>query len=270
METELEKMIANYQTVKKDLRFFDANCWLDLADTEKFHQIGSLEQLSSYLAGKGIARAVITDSDSTRYDPYIGNERLEALLSSSGNLYGSLVLTPDILYNGLNLYKYIHQKISRRFVTARFFPKRYYHSLADFVMGDVWSCLQNIRLPVMLWHGETSWEEIDSLCARYPELPLIIEGNPTKLLYHNRNYMALLNSHKNLYLETHGLIQFMELDSLVASFGAGRLIYGSYAPYNDPDVTLANICLAQMSPEAKRQIAGGNLETLIEGIKSPV
>jgi predicted TIM-barrel fold metal-dependent hydrolase len=268
MDNNLTNVLADYQARKKANSFFDINCWLDFTDTEKFHDLDSVGKLTTWLADKGIARAVITHSESFRYEPYIGNDNLAPIIKDSANLYGGMVLTPEILYNGLQLATYVQDKIKQKFVIARFFPKKYYHSMADFAVGQILDYLQDIKLPVMIWHGEASWEEVDSICHNHPGLPLIIDGNPTKLLYHNRNYIALLEAHPNLYIEAHGLIQFEELDWLVSRFGAERIIFGSYAPYNDPDVTMANICYSQMDPDSQNKISGQNLDRLISQINT--
>ena len=51
---------------------------------------------------------------------------------------------------------------------------------------------------------------------------LIVEGNDVKLLYHNRNYLALLRQCPNLYLETHNLVLYSEIEHLAARASGKR------------------------------------------------
>ena len=48
-----------------------------------------------------------------------------------------------------------------------------------------------------LWHHETDWNQIASLCFDYPQLPIIIEGTGRKILYDNRMFYQLMEQCDN-------------------------------------------------------------------------
>jgi predicted TIM-barrel fold metal-dependent hydrolase len=156
--------------------------------------------------------------------------------------------------------------VSNKTVIVRVFPKTNKHSMNSAVMGEILSILSDRRIPLMIWHNEISWDTLDAICKQYPNLPVILEGNDVKLLYHNRQYIPLYKKHKNLYLETHNVILFNELD-FFANIDAQRLIYGSYYLYNTPDSAMSQIIMGEFTDEQKQLVAHGNLERLISSIK---
>jgi predicted TIM-barrel fold metal-dependent hydrolase len=170
------------------------------------------------------------------------------------------------LTDGADVGGYIGRMVEQKTVIARVFPRTNRHSMKSWVMGDIFRVLSERRIPLMIWHAETSWDTIDALCAEYPKLPVIVEGNDVKLLYHNRYYIPLFKKHQNLYLETHNVILHNEVDYF-AKLDAKRLLFGSYHLYNTPDAAMSQIVMGDMSAESKQLIAHGNLERLISDIR---
>jgi len=177
------------------------------------------------------------------------------------------VLVPDIALARGSPEAYIDAKIDERFVIARMFPKTLKHSMKPWQVGDMLTHLEARRLPLMLWHNEVSWDLVEGLCQGYPELPIIVEGNDVKLLYHNRNYLALLKHCPNLYLETHNLVLYAEIDHLAGQIAPDRLLFGTYFPYNTPHPALFSILRARVPEAVKDQLAAGNLERLLAQIR---
>jgi len=246
--------------------FIDVNCWYDETNNESLINYDGFAGFAGWLRNKGILSAVFTNAQCIKYDPLTGNDNMERLINepAARGLYGALVLTPEFGYDAEWFKSYIRNKIDRGFVAARFFPKKFYHSVSEPVIGALLSELEKLRFPIIFWHGETDFDAIHAICAQYPDLPVILEGNPGKLLYYNRNYYALLKN-RNFYIETHGLIIFKEIEYIVSHFGGRQLLYGSYAPYNTTDVSISNLCLG-VSGEDLQHIAGGNMRRLIGGI----
>jgi predicted TIM-barrel fold metal-dependent hydrolase len=96
---------------------------------------------------------------------------------------------------------------------------------------------------------------------------VIVEGNDVKLLYHHRNYLALLAHCPNLYLETHNLVLYSEIEYLAGQVAPDRLLFGTYFPYNTPHASLLPILRARLTDEVKDQIATRNLERLLSQVR---
>ena len=264
--------ITRYEQDKQQLGFFDINCWWDAAHFKTFHRIESFEQLKQELCAAGIAKAVIFNAECLKYDPLAGNENTAQLIAGDEALYGCMLLTPEMAFRAGDMLGYVDQKIAQRFVAARLFPKKMNHSMKKWLVGYILEHLQTRKVPLILWHNEVSWDLVDELCMEYPHLPVIIEGNDVKLLYHNRNYLALLKRHRNFYIETHNLVLYSEIDTIVNDLGDENLLFGTYFPYNTPDAPILPIIAGlsnaghPMEEKSKRKIAYGNLQRLIDQI----
>jgi hypothetical protein len=268
MENKIDGLVDSYRSGKAQYNFFDCNCWLSFCrQRDQFFQVTGVQALYDGLQKHCISQAVASCTECIEYDPLKGNSRLMYTIGPMKNMYGSIVLTPDITFCGIDIGTYLAKAIENKIVAVRLFPKKLRHSLMNWQMRDIFSCMQQHRLPLMLWHAETDWDTIKSICEEYSELPVIIEGNDQKLLYHNRYYIQLLRMYKNLFLETHSVINYLGIESLVNELHIEQLIYGSYFPINDPNSAMMMITHADISRSAKLKIAGGNMHMLIDNIK---
>ena len=86
-------------------------------------------------------------------------------------------------------------------------------------------------------------------------------------MYDNRIYYPLLKKHKNMFLETHDLTNYLGLDDMVKKLGAEKVIFGTCVPKNDPEAALMPIVYGEFSLEKKQTIAGNNLLSLITNIR---
>jgi len=157
--------------------------------------------------------------------------------------------------------------IRHRAAAVRLFPKKMNYSLAGTETEAILCALEERRLPLMVWHTETTWAEIDAVCGRHPGLPVIIDGSDKKLLYHNRVYIPLLLKHPNLYLETYNFIQYMGYEALVNKYKIDRLVFGTNYPANSPLAPLYMLLSADIPETAKEKILNGNMKRLVSGIK---
>lgn len=266
MNKQLEGMVEAYKKDKEKYNFFDINCWWDVSNNKTFHRIESFRQLKNEIKSHYISKAVITNAECLKYDPFTGNENTASLIKDSDNLFGAMVLAPEMIYNGMEVKKYIDEKVEQKFVAARMFPKKLNHSMKKWIIGDILAYLEEKRLPLILWHNEVAWDFVEGLCLEYKNLPVIVEGNDVKLLYHNRNYIPLMKKCSNFYLETHNLVIYSEIDYL-AKISDEKLIFGTYFPYNTPDFSMMPVTAASIDEASKHKIAGQNLQRLIDGIK---
>jgi predicted TIM-barrel fold metal-dependent hydrolase len=267
MSDSIQALVEGYHQDVERHAFFDLNVWCDLSPQNGFYHPESWAQIVRDLEQCGIHRAVITHAQCLAYDPLQGNEGTARLIDGQPRLFGAMVLVPDILLGEGGAKRYIDAKVEQRCVIARMFPKRLNHSMRRWQIGEILAYLEQRRLPLMLWHNEVSWDLIESICQEYRELPVIVEGNDVKLLYHNRNYLALLAQCPNLYLETHNLVLYSEIEYLAGHVAPDRLLFGTYFPYNTPHASLLPILRARLPDEVKDQLAARNLERLLSQVR---
>lgn len=266
MNAWLEQQIDHYRMKKQAFRFLDANCWLDPTGADQLQPVTDLQETLRQLGNHHIHGALITNATSLAYHADTGNSQLPAILADHPSLYGAIVWVPELATTAADTALYLERMAMQRAIAVRMFPKRLRYSLNKWQAGDALAAMEERGMPLVLWHMETSWDAIHEICMAYPRLPVIVEGNDQKLLYHNRFYIKLLEACPNLYLETHNLIQHGELEYIVNQCGIDRLVFGSYFPYNDPNSAMMMIARADIPEASKRLIAGDHMRAIIGNV----
>jgi predicted TIM-barrel fold metal-dependent hydrolase len=264
---KIAELVQDMGKGKKNYDFFDINCWIPYNKNDSFSKFDNMEEYLSALYSFGVKCAVISNERGFSCNPFIGNEEILALANEYKNIYVGAVLAPEIGFVQKNMRGYIDKLVEQKVVLVRMFPKKLNYSLKKWQVGDILEYLEYKRFPLMIWHTETDWDTINEVCAEYPELPVIIEGNDKKLIYYNRAYIALMTKHKNLYIETHNFVQYLGYEYVVGELGINRLIYGSYFPYNSPNSSMLPIMTANINHSEKCNISGGNLLDLVRNIR---
>jgi predicted TIM-barrel fold metal-dependent hydrolase len=98
-------------------------------------------------------------------------------------------------------------------------------------------------------------------------MTIVIESQWQKILYHNRDLFSLLKACPNVCLESSNFIGQDNVSVFVRSFGAERLVWGSFLPVNDPYASIGMVLDADITEGDKRLIAGGNIRRLIAEVK---
>ena len=247
--------------------FFDINVWLPTTQDELFLPAVSCEDLFSELRQDGITRAVVSNAKCRQYNPIEGNKDLLAVLDSFEGLYGFMIWVLEIGFTRRELYKNLDTMMNDKIVGVRMFPNQFNHSLAAWQTENMFRYMEERRLPLMILHTQTTWETLHDICSHYPHMPVILEGNNQKLIYHNRRFISLMKKLPNLYIETHSIVQYLGIESLVNLFHLDRFIFGTYYPYCDPHAAMMMITHANIAEDVKHKIAYANFDNIIKEIK---
>lgn len=266
MSAQLAELVQAYKMNKAKYRFFETNGWNVASETGQLVPVVGMEALVRELAGHHIQETLITNEYCLAYNAGVGNEQLLTLIERYASVHGAIVWAPELANGRSETESYLERMVAGKAAAVRMFPKKLNYSLKKWQVGDVLAAMESRHLPLILWHMETNWDTVQDICASYPQLPVIVEGNDQKLLYHNRFFVRLLETCPNLYIETHNLIQHGIIEYIVNECGIDRLLYGSYFPYNDPDSAMMMITDADISEQSKFDIAGGHMRRLIGNI----
>ena len=268
MKTDAEHLTAEYRRRRNSLKLFDVNCWLGTPLESAFTSVGGGGEFKAALERYGIRRAVVSHAMCVRHGAMEGNRELLESIRPDQNLVAAATLVPEMTPGG-RWPQLLRSIIADGVRLVRLFPRTHNFLLADEYLGGMLEAIQQMSLPLMIWHTEATWPEIGRLCRKYPDLPVIVEGTGRKLFYDNRTYYPLLERSRNLFIETHNLTNYLGLDDLVKRFGSRRFLFGSCFPHLDPNSSIMPISDGDMQEDDRRNVAHGNLERLLAEVRLP-
>ncbi len=268
MVDRISLMIDTYRRERAKLSFLDCNLWIGRPRSSEFVTGFDLASLRQRIKRYQIRGGVVSHFAAKEYGPVWGNERLLEAIDGT-DLWAGIILVPEIFDPKESGRTYLADAISRGARLARVFPLSHNFGLSDWCSGALLQALAGNHVPLTIWHTEVSWDAIHSLCGSYPNLTVILEGTPQKILYHTRRFYPLLEQHPNLKLELHNFVNYLGIEDIVGRFGARCLVFGSYMPVYDPNAVMMQVTHARISDEDKALIAGQNLADLIAGVGKP-
>jgi len=256
-------MIDEYSQMISNIEVFDFCLWWDPVFRDGFRPYSDWKTQWDAYKKFGLKRGLVTSAKAARYDAGTGNAELAELIGCEDTqLSGCMVLTPELFFDGGG-EGYIDALISRGFAAAKLFPLTYSHSMKPFCVGHLLNALADRGIPLILLHTQVSFEEMDRLCVEYPRLNIVLEGHEQKLLYHARQYTALLMRHNNFFIESHNLVLYREIETIGSYTGCENLLYGSCYPYNTPHCSLYHILTADINEKKRNGILCGNARRIL-------
>jgi hypothetical protein len=266
MSGQVARLCEAYREARAELAFVDANLWLGRPRSPEFADEPGLSALQQRLARYQIRGGVVSHFAALTYSPSWGNRILLEQVEGT-ELWAGIVLMPEMFEPEDAGRCYLDDCLSRGARLARVFPQSHNFSLRSWCSGALLQALADRQLPLSIWHTEVPWEEIRSLCQAYPDLPVILEGTPLKILYYDRLLYPLLAQCPNLRLELHNLVNYLGIEDITRRFGARRLVFGSFMPIYDPNVAMMQVTHARIGEEDKAAIARENLAALVAGVR---
>lgn len=171
-------------------------------------------------------------------NPHLGDEAAEEardLIRASG-------------FRGIKLHPLLHA----------FFPNR---PVTDAIMRVA----EEARVPVLVHSGHAPhslpWQ-IAELAQAWPRVPVIMEHMGLQLGWVD-DAIRLAERVPNLYLGTTAMPFHLKIREAVERIGSARVVWGSDAPGVHPQVELARLDAAGLSPADRDSVAGGSLLRLI-------
>jgi predicted TIM-barrel fold metal-dependent hydrolase len=104
------------------------------------------------------------------------------------------------------------------------------------------------------------YNDILNLALAYPSVNIILLSVGYR---HMRVFMKMFEKAGNIGIDTATFITYRGIEEIVKYFGAGRIYFGSRAPFCDTGTNIARIIYADISDKDKEMIACGNAEKLI-------
>lgn len=259
----IKEMARARREQARRLSFFDAGIWLGRPQGLPLAGEIEPERLGSALADHLLDGGLVSHWRSKTVSAADGNAAVtDGLSQCHGNLFGvwtGLPLEPRENSGPLPGRDDVPASIR----AVRIFPRSHGFPLEAWSMGTLCEWLIERGMPLLVWHVEIDWPPLYRLAKAYPDLPIIVETQTQKLLYHTRPLFALMRDCANVHVELSNFAGAGFVEYAVGQFGAERLVFGSFLPMNDPFVPMGMVLDAEIADADRKLIAGDNLRRLI-------
>jgi uncharacterized protein len=119
------------------------------------------------------------------------------------------------------------------------------------------------HVPLVVLHTDVDFEQVAEVASAWPELSIVIESGPLKILYYLEQVETLLAAHNNTFLCTYNFCNWLGLERLCTKGFGKRLLFGTHSPRYNPHAAMGPIAMARLTWSQKRDIAGNNLRRLL-------
>jgi hypothetical protein len=155
----------------------------------------------------------------------------------------------------------------KRLGGVRLFPKTHRFPLSAWAIGSLCRWMVERRVPLFIGHTELDWSALREVARAFPTLPIVVDSQPQKMLYHARPLFALMGECANVRVETSNFVGQGFIEYAVRHFGPERLLFGTFLPVGDPLVPIGMLVDADIAEADKALIAGGNLRRLLSEVQ---
>ena len=244
------------------MRFFDCNCYFGRPVRGAQAPVATAEELLAEMDRAGVERALVWHIAQLDASPLTGNPLLAEGIRPHPRLTGCWSLLPTHTHECPPPDELFRQMREHRIGALRAFPDAGGYLLNAVTMGDVLEAMQARRVPLLLSVPRTvHWGVVHALLADFPQLTLVICDHGC--WGQDRYFRPLLARYPNVYVDTAQYLLDGGIESLVADYGAGRLLFGSGFPESYLGTMMLTLQGSKITPEAKAAIAGGNLERIL-------
>ncbi len=242
------------------MNFFDSNCCFGKLSVPIPKSLETSKELIKTMNRFNIDNALVYHSFSREYNPAVGNQKLLEEIGKYKNLYPCWVLFPHYTGEMPVSEELIYVILEKGIRAVRIFPKAHNWTLTEWSAGVLLNILEERNIPLFIDFEETNFDQLYSICSRYPNLPVVLTRAPFRL---NRDIYALLSETPNLCIDTSFFQFYYGIEDVCKKFGANRLLFGSATPFFNPVPLIMVVKYARISKEEKAMIAGENLMQLL-------
>lgn len=216
----------------------------------------------------GIGGALVWHWQAREYDPGYGNRRLlDEIAERRDRLFPCWILLPHHAGEMEPGPDVVAQMQTNGVRAAKMFPRRHHYRFHESVCESLFSALEHAQIPLLLDVGlygedlQVTFEEVDRLCTRHPELPVLLQKARWES---TRDVIALMQAHANTYVEFSSFQIHYGLEFMSEKIGVERLLLGTEWPFKSPGAARSFIDYCELPPQHKAAVAGGNLARLLK------
>jgi hypothetical protein len=273
--------INSKPTTNKEIIFADVNFWIGenyLYPKYSVDDNKAEEEINSGFLKNSIGAVFISNFISLYYSPGRGNEITADFLKINSQkrpqIYGVLFFEQQDFASPENFREKVIEKYKQGFRIVRLLPKSHKYPYEKELFCKFYEVLNDLKFPIIISIDEIDitanknieWHKIADIAGSYSDMPIILDGGDSKELMYNSYLLSLLDNFSNIYIETHNLLGFNQVEDLAGFKGAQRLIFGSYWPFMERNISVSRILNSGLDSCSKQEIAAGSIQRIIKGI----
>lgn len=249
------------------LHFFDCNASFGRRKLVFPNSFYTKDDLLKYMDEYGIEKAMVSHAVARELDPIAGNQMLANEIAKDSRLVPTWVILPHHTREFPAPDKLIAQMKQENIKAVTMYPSpmNYYFSLSEWNCGELYSALEEYKIPLLLPMPEIDpqLEALHSILEKHPDMKLIFTNVNYRV---SRNLYPLMKKFAGLYVESSGFKGQDGIQDLCEVFGANRMVFGTNMPVGSGASAVAMITYANISNADKERIACENLNELLGGV----
>jgi hypothetical protein len=248
------------------VRFYDCNAFFGLPMIRPLAPVPTAGALLEEMDRAGVEQALVWHIAQHDASPQVGNALLADGIRDRPRLTGCWTILPNQAREFPPPPVFFGQMRAARVRALRIFPGSHRYLANAVSMGDWLEALVARRIPLLLsMRRGVEWRDVYALLAAFPDLVCLISDHGC--WGEDRLFRPLLERYPHVYVDTAQYLLDGGLESLVADYGARRLLYGSGFPESYLGGMMMALKHARLPDEAKAAIAGGNLARILEEVQ---
>lgn len=229
-------------------------------------ELYTAESLAGELRHAGIQRAlarIIPDKDD--FDIAHSNELLYEACRRNPSLIPCPVAAPDLAGDLGGATHQISEALANGAVAVALRPVLDHWLAEPWVCDDLMCALASHNLPAFCAERLVPLPELAKLAQAYPDnIFILAEVNYRSL----RTLLPLLKHFNNIYLSTGNNFTFhYGYETFAKVVGTKRLLFGTGLPDHEAGAALGHLMYSGLTSEQKADIAFGNFNSLIQGVR---
>ncbi|HEX9971889.1 MAG TPA: amidohydrolase family protein [bacterium] len=200
--------------------------------------------------------------------PSVGNNQASEICRKHPRLIPCWVALPHHCHEAAEGKKFVQDMEDHGVRAVKLFPRLHRYFLNDESIGSLLGALEEAGLPMLIDCGEhvpelkqITWEEIEPLCNRYPNLNIILHSVRWEA---TRYLLPLAKKFPTLHFEFSSYQANRIIEFLVAEIGSNQMLFGTQMMEKSPGAAKAFIDYADINEADREKIAGGNLIRLLK------
>jgi predicted TIM-barrel fold metal-dependent hydrolase len=245
------------------MHFFDCNAYFGLPTIRPLMPVPMVEMLLAEMDRAGIEHALVWHIAQHDASPQLGNRLLTDAIRPHERLVGCWTVLPNHAHEFPPPDALFREMAAARVAALRIFPTSHRFPANALALGDLLEAMVSRRAPLFLsLRRGSNWPLVYGLLADFPDLVCVICDHGC--WGEDRSFRPLLSRYPNVYVDTAQYLLDGGIESLVADFGAERLLFGSGFPDSYFGGMMLALRHAKIPETARQAIAAGNLERILQ------